>query len=158
MKQLVSLEMLAKKPYLLWNNLTKTDSCWFWNKSVNQSGYGSIRIGPTSVLTHRAAFVLAGNSLFLNKCVCHTCDQPSCCNPSHLFQADHKSNMADMKIKGRRKKIGCGETNGRAKLTQLIAENIRQKRASGMTLKELSFEFNVSKSTISRVCRMENWS
>jgi hypothetical protein len=157
MKQLVSLEMLSKKPHLLWNNLTKTDSCWFWNKSVNQSGYGSIRVGPTSVLSHRAAFVLAGNSMFLDKCICHTCDNPSCCNPAHLYQADHKTNMADMKIKNRRKNIGCGELNGRAKLTNLTAKNIRDKRSKGISLKDLSNEFNVSISTISRVCRMENW-
>lgn len=157
MKQLVSLEMLSKKPHLLWNNLTKTDSCWFWNKSVNQSGYGSIRVGPTSVLSHRAAFVLAGNSMFLDKCICHTCDNPSCCKPAHLYQADHKTNMADMKIKNRRKNIGCGELNGRAKLTNLTAKNIRDKRSKGISLKDLSNEFNVSISTISRVCRMENW-
>lgn len=149
--------MISEKPYLLWSNVTKTDKCWLWNKSVNKSGYGSIRVGPTSVLAHRAAFLLSGIPFFTNKYVCHSCDTPRCCNPSHLFQSDQAGNMLDMKLKGRRKNVGCGESNGRAKLTQLLANEIRQKLLVGKTLKELSIEYKVSISTISRVKKEEIW-
>lgn len=157
MKQIQSMEMIAEKPYLLWSNVIKTDKCWLWNKSVNKSGYGSIRVGPTSVLAHRAAFLLSGIPFFTNKYVCHSCDTPRCCNPSHLFQSDQAGNMLDMKLKGRRKNVGCGESNGRAKLTQLLANEIRQKLLVGKTLKELSIEYKVSISTISRVKKEEIW-
>jgi hypothetical protein len=157
MKQIQSMEMIAKNPSLLWSNVIKTDKCWLWNKSVNKSGYGSIRVGPTSVLAHRAAFLLSGIPFFTNKCVCHSCDTPRCCNPNHLFQADQAGNMLDMKQKGRRKNIGCGESNGRAKLTQSLANEIRQKRLVGKTLKELAIEYQVGISTISRVTKQEIW-
>ena len=157
MKQIESMEMIVKKPHLLWSNITKTDKCWLWNKSVNKFGYGAIRVGPTSVLAHRAAFLLSGIPFAPNKYVCHSCDTPRCCNPSHLFQTDQAGNMLDMKLKGRRKNVGCGESNGRAKLTALVAEEIRNKRLNGKKLKELSFEYKVGLSTISRVIRQENW-
>ena len=156
-KQIQSMEMIANNPKLLWSNVTKTNDCWLWNKSVNKSGYGSIRVGPTSVLAHRAAFLLSGNSFFLNKYVCHSCDTPRCCNPSHLFQSDQTGNMLDMKLKGRRKNIGCGEANGRAKLNKIFVNEIRKKRSNGKSIKELALEYKVGLSTISRVVRQENW-
>lgn len=33
--------------------------------------------------------------------VCHTCDNPPCCNPLHLFAAPRVANLIDMRNKGR---------------------------------------------------------
>lgn len=32
---------------------------------------------------------------------CHTCDNPPCCNPTHLFEGTDADNMADRNAKGR---------------------------------------------------------
>lgn len=154
--QVEGLSILADKPQLLWANVDRNSDCWNWAGSVNNSGYGSVRVGPTSVLAHRAAFFL-GIGVLSDKCVCHQCDNPTCCNPAHLFLSDHAGNMADLRAKGRRKGVNCGEGNGRAKLNKLAAEEIRQRRAQGVFLKDLAAIYGVGLSTISRACRGENW-
>ena len=42
--------------------------------------------------------------------VCHTCDNPSCCNPEHLFLGTQKDNNAD-RAKKNRSYRPCGDLN-----------------------------------------------
>jgi DNA invertase Pin-like site-specific DNA recombinase len=65
--------------------------------------------------------------------------------------------MSDMKAKGRRKGVNSGSKNGRAKLNRAAVRQIRSSRAVGTQLKELALAYGVGLSTISRVCRGENW-
>lgn len=58
--------------------------------------------------------------------VCHTCDNPSCVNPKHLFIGTWKDNVQDMIKKGRRYDT-AGENNGQSKITMKIALEIREK-------------------------------
>lgn len=37
--------------------------------------------------------------------VCHTCDNPRCCNLDHLFLGTHAENMADAARKGKFAKV-----------------------------------------------------
>lgn len=156
-KQAEALAMLLSRPHLLFAHLDRSQNCWVWTGSKNNSGYGSIRIARTSVLAHRAAYFLAHGSINTNECICHRCDNPACCNPNHLFAASHAENMADMRQKERRKNINTREKNGRAVLDSAAVIEIRRMRNEGAVLKELSARYGVSNSTISRVCRMENW-
>lgn len=157
-KQIEALAILQSRPHLLWAHVNQDEpGCWPWEISVNSDGYGSVRLGSTAILAHRAAYLLSVGDIPAGQCVCHRCDTPRCCNPAHLFLGDHRGNMVDMKAKGRRKGIGVGAANGRAKLTAEAVESIRTSRAIGVTLKELAGAYGVGLSTISRVSRGENW-
>lgn len=157
-KQIHAMQALALKPWRLLSHIdSSTDGCWACSLSKNGDGYSSVRVGQTSVLAHRAARWLMCGPFDLSLCVCHSCDNPACCNPAHLFLGTHAENMADMKAKRRRAGLGAGDANGRAKLNAQMAEEIRKDRASGALFRELASRYGVAISTINRVCKQENW-
>lgn len=150
---------LWQNPQLLWSKVdqnSKTE-CWPWRGHLSRDGYGKHTIKGVSFLAHRAAFFLGHGYMYLNDCVMHSCDNPRCCNPNHLRLGTHADNMADMKNKGRRKRINTGVANGRARLTFESVRQIRERRENGASLKELAAAYCVGLSTISRVCLRRNW-
>jgi hypothetical protein len=51
---------------------------------------------------HRAAFLLAGNTLRPGNVIRHTCDVPHCFNPDHLIEGTQAENLQDAVDRGRR--------------------------------------------------------
>lgn len=91
------------------NKVNKTDSCWIWQGAIIKSrGYGSFRIGKDIKRAHVASFLIYNGEIQKGMCVCHSCDNPSCVNPEHLWLGTHDDNMKDMVKKGRARH-GCGK-------------------------------------------------
>ena len=51
---------------------------------------------------HRAAYLLAGNTLQPGNVIRHTCDVPHCFNPEHLIEGTQADNLQDAIDRGRR--------------------------------------------------------
>jgi hypothetical protein len=75
--------------------------CREWQGARQPTGYGEITVNGKSATTHRLAWELAHGPIPTGMCVCHHCDNPPCCEPSHLFLGTHKDNMQDAAKKGR---------------------------------------------------------
>ncbi len=87
--------------------------CWPWMGAHNPRGYGNFAIGDMTVRASRMAWELSFGPIPDGLWVLHTCDNPPCCNPAHLFLGTHAANMADMKAKGRAPGGNAvGERNG----------------------------------------------
>ena len=89
-------------PIRFWTRVDLIGNCWEWRGARNQSGYGTLsNSAGMPPLAHRASWVLHHGPIPQDADICHSCDNPSCVNPSHLWIGDAKSNGADMAAKGR---------------------------------------------------------
>ena len=77
------------------------DACWEWQGYRLPLGYGQYTQNRIHYRANRVAALLGGISLRSEDLACHSCDNPPCCNPSHLFAGSPHDNVLDMIDKGR---------------------------------------------------------
>lgn len=93
--------------------LPVASGCWEWQAGKG-TGYGAISAREYGTKkAHRIAYAMMKGDPTGMK-VCHTCDNPPCVNPEHLFLGTQTDNMLDMHAKGRAKNPGKALTHCRA--------------------------------------------
>jgi hypothetical protein len=131
------------------------DECWEWQGKRDKNGYGCLSWNGKSVRAHRIALSLIDGKLDSSLNVCHTCDNPPCCNPSHLWRGSNKDNMADKVEKNRSSRIGArGEKAGSAKLT---AEQVVEIRDSSLSGNQLAKRYGVARNYIFAIKSRKTW-
>lgn len=119
--------------------------CWLFMGHLTNKGYGVIGndAGNSKKLysVHRKTFEYFIGEIQHGKSICHRCDVPSCCNPSHLFLGTQKDNMDDCSKKNRK---AIAEKNGKSKITTDQANLIIEYKKQGKNLKELSRNLPIS--------------
>lgn len=120
--------------------------CWIWRRSRQRNTYGQIYRGGRLALSHRTAWELINGPMPDDAKACHTCDNPPCCNPSHIFMGTQADNVRDMVAKGR--------AAGPVRIPRRSVEDIRARYhtytipgAPGLfsNAQELADEFGISK-------------
>lgn len=142
---------------LFWKKVDKkeSDDCWEWTGWRHPCGHGQLRINKKAIYSHRFSMELyLGLEIPGDKKVCHSCDNPSCVNPAHLFIGTQKDNIQDMLGKGRGL---VGSKNGHAKVTEDDVRQIRRLYKSGWTNGRLAREYKISTATVHGIVMYKSW-
>jgi hypothetical protein len=130
------------------------NGCWIWTGGHHERGYGAISVNNRSRSTHRLMFDIYNGPIAEGLFVCHHCDNPSCCNPSHLFAGTHTDNMQDAVSKGRRPK---GSDINTSRLSQDDVRDIIGFIAIGCNDAYIAERFEVSRMSIYCIRNGRSW-
>lgn len=133
------------------------DACWPWTSYTNQTNYGIIGWGrKDTYLAHRVLYEDFYKTTIGPLNACHKCDNPLCCNPTHIFLGTQQDNLADMTKKGRRVPIEVKRGSSHY-LTKLTEADVLAMRSSNKPARELASAYGMSISGIESILSRRSW-
>ena len=138
------------------------DECWLWTGSQDKDGYGVFHVPvgggrQKKVRSTRYAYEHWVGPVPDGRIMCHTCDNPPCVNPAHLFPGTPSDNTQDAMAKGRWNPPR-GTRNSRAVLTE---DQVRAIRAlyvpRKFSFRRIARVLGVSEYATKEVIQGNNW-
>lgn len=84
-----------------WSKVDKSGECWVWTGSTYVDGYGHFCDAARHIRAHRWSWEQANGPIPSGASVLHTCDNPPCVRPDHLYLGNQTDNMRDAASRGR---------------------------------------------------------
>lgn len=127
--------------------------CWVWTGHRLPKGYGLFyldRVDEKRKFTygHRFSYELHVGPLEDRQC-CHSCDNPPCCNPTHLFKGTQVENTRDAIYKGRQ--------TGNRRLSEQQIRSILLYKKNGWSHRKIAEHFLINKDYVSDIWRGKTW-
>ncbi|MCT7971173.1 HNH endonuclease signature motif containing protein [Laspinema olomoucense] len=146
----------------------KTTQCWNWVKSIGNDGYGKAKRKGKTIRAHRLSYTFYKGEIPEGMFVCHSCDNPKCVNPEHLWLGSHYENEIDKTRKGRRSPspgvshphtLLKGEAHPKSKISDKMAEEIYILGLQGFNAKEIKLKLGllICDSSIQRIISGKSW-
>jgi HNH endonuclease len=85
----------------LWGRVREVGECRVFTGHLSEQGYGRIGFRGRVDYAHRVAWTFTRGEIPEGMCVLHSCDNPACINPDHLWLGTQGDNMHDKAAKGR---------------------------------------------------------
>lgn len=152
----------------------KDGDCWKWTASLSTTGYGQWVRGrkgeQKSYRAHRIAYFLVTGRDPVKYILCHTCANPLCVNPAHLYEGTHTDNAYDAYEDGARPPrkqpvfhhtwggdTQIGEKHHNAKLTVEKVRQIRIWNRERVPEREIAKRLGVGSTAVGAVIRGHTW-
>lgn len=146
--------MTAKHtPASFWAKGERVGPCLIWPGEVTRWGYGRVRYHGKKWTVSRLAWTLARRPIPAGMSVLHTCDNPRCYEPLHLFLGTNLLNQQDRAAKGRTTgRNGSQNSHG---LSDVTVRAIQADLADGLGVTAIFQRHGTSRTTIRRIKRGE---
>ena len=134
-------------------NVVNVNGCWIWQRSKDKDGYGYIKAKGirSAYKAHRLSYKIFNGEITDGLFVCHKCDNPSCCNPEHLFLGTAQENKHDSIIKDRH---ATGSRCHKSKITKEQAIYILK---SSLSAPKLASEYGIHRNSIYALRSGKTW-
>ena len=132
-------------------HFTKSDGCWEWTGFCDKDGYGLLSYAGEQLRANVVALELDGRPVPKGQYGCHSCDNPPCVRPEHLYPGTPTQNSQDKIRRGRQQR---GEGVHFSKLTEA---QVRAIRAASGTHHEIAAAFGISRANISLIRSRKTW-
>lgn len=151
---------LYKKPGILVrvkNRAVITDrGCWEWR--TPRGGYAYTQVDGVKMPVHRAVYEQVRGPIPDGLEVCHNCpggDNPTCCNPDHLWLGTRKENAEDAVRKG---KVHGGEAHRNANLTnEQTVRAFEEFHIQGTKISSIARRLGVAPVIVSDIVHRKTW-
>jgi hypothetical protein len=129
------------------------DECWPCSNTYFK-GYGLVKWEGEGRFSHRVAYEHFVGPIPEGMEVCHSCDNPPCCNPKHLFPGTSQDNHDDASRKGRTTQ---GEKSTKAKFTDKRVRIIRSMSFEILDYKHVADLLGCNLSAVAKVYTRQTW-
>jgi hypothetical protein len=140
---------------LLWERIDKNhpSGCWVYSGATDRRGYGrpAKRTGNNPrqrYYAHRRSYEIHKGPIPKGRLVLHTCHNPPCCNPDHLYLGDDKANHYD--------KIRLGRHGG-AVLDEGKVREIKRLLLTPIMKKDIAARYGVKPALVSSINTGKLW-
>lgn len=141
----------------LWGAVEKEGECWVWTRGLSNN-YPVWTVDGQQYKLHRFVYEMVTGEDITTKVICHTCDNPRCVRPSHLFAGTHNDNVQDKVAKGRAR---GGSNKGLNHPSHVLNEDkvidIRLRAANGETIAAIARWYDVSEGAIRHIVKGRTW-
>lgn len=121
--------------FAFYTSPSNPNGCNLW-RGTAYGGYGRFYVGANHhEAAHRHAYREEFGDIPDGMCVCHTCDNPLCVNPQHLFLGTNQENTQDKVSKSRQSMV-------------LDSEDVERIVADSRPTRAVALEFGVCTRTI----------
>jgi DNA invertase Pin-like site-specific DNA recombinase len=131
--------------------------CIIFQGAKDGAGYGRYvtKEGKQATVTRAVLAQKLGYKIPTYMDACHTCDNPSCINPEHLWAGTRTQNLLDASKKGRTQ--GKSHPLSNAKLDWEKVREIRQRLAAGERMKDVAKAYGVGWGAIHNIKYHVTW-
>jgi hypothetical protein len=142
------------KPLTTIDLLAKLDTeggiacCWRWLGAKTSFGHGIFSRYCKHQLAHRWFYEFFHNEKVPNDLIVrHLCDNPSCCNPTHLLIGTQRENVQDAYNRHRRVHPW--------KISRDVLAQIYTLKEQGLMNKDIAARLNISRQVVSKYLRFK---